>query len=691
MNLRIFIIGSLAILLCLTAVPAASARMSPGPGSCHVCHDMHGGGEGPGLLLEQYRGNQGCINCHSSDTSSTTYILNPGGDHEITVPVVLYTGANAPSSYLAGGNFWWVKEGLGGDDTKGHNVFLDEPDDYLDNAPGRLMYPQSCGINGACHHSLHDVNESTWTGGGSQYYNNLVGRQGCTKCHMFDDSQPEARGWHHLDDSDIVKDSREEGWFRFLGAAHASLEGVAGVSGIEDDDWESETVTDHNEYLGSSENQWHWGNFHFCGNTVNGFCTGCHNAIHVADPDPAGENPWARHPPGLVIPGSGEFAAYTTYDPLVPVALPVLTGQDGTDTVITPGTDMVNCLSCHRAHGSPYPKLLRWDINKNGGCIRCHTQKSKSSDEVFHGVGCTACHGLHQYLPFQPPTADLPSLENLSLVRDTVHINSQAGLRQIVDNPAGTSQGLWPVATSSPGYYGADYQYHAEGSGTDYFRWTPDITLPGMYEVFTRWTSDYDVYRAYEAPYTIHHDGGITSEFVSQRDGSEVWLSLGSYTFDGTDDYVELGQTSTGYVVADAMQWAGPYASVVFTARPDQFADGDTTYDGICEVCHTTTRYYGNDGSGAEHPLYSMDDGGGGPGSDCILCHSHSNNFLHSPNQIHAAHFYDEAGPLLPLNEDGCDACHDDAHTQCESSPLFADHNFLDTTNICHSCHSDPS
>jgi predicted CXXCH cytochrome family protein len=618
----------------------------------------------------------------------------------VTVPVVFYTGDQPPQTYLAGGNFWWVKEGLGGDDTKGHNVFLDEPDNYLNNAPGRLQYPVSCGYDGACHESLHDVNEARWSGGCMQSINNLVGRQGCTKCHMYDDSDPEVKGWHHIDDSDIIKDSREEGWYRFLGAAHASCEGVRGVSGIEDDDWESETDIDHNEYLGSSGTHWHWGNLNICGNTMNGFCTGCHNAIHVADSDIPpedkvlgyiGESPWARHPPDLVIPNSGEFAEYTTYDPLVPVALPVLTGQDGTDTVVVPGTDMVNCLSCHRAHGSPYPKMLRWDMNENGGCIRCHTQKSHRPDEVFHNVGCTVCHGIHEYLPFQPPSWELPFLANLSLVRDMVPINSQAGLYQIVDNPDGTFEGEWPSETSSPGYYGTDYQVHDVGSGTDYFRWTPNIALSGIYEVLTRWTSDYDVYRAYEAPYTIHHDGGTASELVYQRNSGELWLSLGIYSFDGVDDYVRLGQTSTGYVVADAMQWAGPYSNVVFTARPDHFVDGNTTYDGICEVCHTTTRCYRNDGSGEEHRLYSAGGDDGSPGSDCMACHSHSDNFYLSMNQIHVAHFFSETGPLLPHNESGCYFCHADGQEQCQSHPLFADYNFLETTNVCDPCHSPGS
>ena len=37
------------------------------------------------------------------------------------------------------------------------------------------------------------------------------------------------------------------------------------------------------------------------------------------------------------------------------------------------------------------------------------------------------------------------------------------------------------------------------------------------------------------------------------------------------------------------------------------YADGDTIYDGICEVCHTTTKYYRNDGSCPDPPCNEED------------------------------------------------------------------------------------
>ena len=62
--------------------------------------------------------------------------------------------------------------------------------------------------------------------------------------------------------------------------------------------------------------------------------------------------------------------------------------------------------------------------------------------------------------------------------------------------------------------------------------------------------------------------------------------------------------------------------TVVFTAYTgtNSFADGDTTYDGVCEVCHTQTSHHQNDGSA---PQQSHNDG-----QDCTTaCHPHPDGF----------------------------------------------------------------
>ena len=99
------------------------------------------------------------------------------------------------------------------------------------------------------------------------------------------------------------------------------------------------------------------------------------------------DNGWIRHPSDAVIPNEREYqyvgGASHLYDPLSPVGKQDI--SDATpDTTVTPGSDVVMCLSCHRPHGSPYPDLLRWDYTEqiaggggdDKGCFYCHTQKN---------------------------------------------------------------------------------------------------------------------------------------------------------------------------------------------------------------------------------------------------------------------------------------------------------------------------
>jgi len=146
-----------AVFLGLIFMPYTALAMVSGP--CYKCHAMHFSqspwptgwqSEGPNDYLLVKKGGGGhcspCVSCHSSETSSTYEDLGGG----LKVPIVFYFGASAPTEYLAGGNFWWVKEGLGGNDTKGHNVFEDEDDEALSaGAPGGF----TCGTN-SCHNNL---------------------------------------------------------------------------------------------------------------------------------------------------------------------------------------------------------------------------------------------------------------------------------------------------------------------------------------------------------------------------------------------------------------------------------------------------------------------------------------------------------------------------------------------------------
>jgi hypothetical protein len=120
--------------------------------------------------------------------------------------------------------------------------------------------------------------------------------------------------------------------------------------------------------------------------------------------------------------------------------------------------------------------------------------------------------------------------------------------------------GTWRGSTGVPGYYGSNYLTHATGPGDAVVRYRPAIPGDDAYEVLVSHTADPN--RASAAPYTVHHAGGATTVTVDQKArgvpetrGGE-WVSLGTFTFNaGIDGYVELANSPTGVVIADAVRF----------------------------------------------------------------------------------------------------------------------------------------
>jgi predicted CXXCH cytochrome family protein len=378
------VLGGLIVLFCLAVASTAWARIPTGS-DCDDCHVSETPTPADWTLQSSpidYQGNAGCINCHSSSSHSTTYTLNeedyPYTTYpEIIVPVVNYTGPSLADDapILAGGNFFWVQT----EDSKGHNIFSSNPeDDLVDGAPFQAGQAMGCSWDASCHRNFDLVDNELGMPG-------LRGRRGCTKCHMLEDfSGPIWDGdgsWlsHHRDDSNLIVGSElddGDGYFRFL-RGHQSGDGH-GVCGIEDRDWQATASSvDHNEYLGYSGTKTSAGSLSALGHTATGFCCGCHGNKHISQ-DPGSED-WIRHPSGA-FPVDGR---YTEYSPQTPVSRPDLSryAEDPPTeetSVVTPDTDMVMCLSCHRAHGSPYPKMLRWKTV--GGCDDCHISTTQCAE-----------------------------------------------------------------------------------------------------------------------------------------------------------------------------------------------------------------------------------------------------------------------------------------------------------------------
>lgn len=327
-------------------------------GICSNCHSMHNSQDGTAVnvggpvttLL-----NNSCVGCHSSDTAETKIDLGNG----TIVPIVYNTVQ--PTKPLAGGNFFWVESN---GDRYGHNVYgISSADATLHVAPGSITCANSC------HESLA-LNEPG---------------NGCQGCHNY-------LKHHGSDPESGSPEDNDSGWYRFLSSpldgAHLGS-GGGPVNGIESSDWEYEaSATNHNVYYKGTGSD-----LLDIPESMGKFCAGCHAKFHspgfatIYDDNGGGsvEDPWLRHPADYAIPETGEFAAIfgTAYDPLVPVGKD-LTDTDNRDKIVA--GDTVMCLSCHRAHGSPFAHMLRWDIDTmivgttdvavvGSGCFKCHTAK----------------------------------------------------------------------------------------------------------------------------------------------------------------------------------------------------------------------------------------------------------------------------------------------------------------------------
>lgn len=288
-----------------------------------------------------------CVGCHSSTTSQTIVTLGSS-----RIPIVFNTVA--PASPLAGGNFYWVARGGAANDVYGHNVYgisgVDNNIHYSlgSPAPGGL----SRGCTG-CHDSL-----ATDPSLSSELI--LEGQRlklnGCQGCHV--------KVAHH--------DSSNP-WYRYL-VGHMNFPNGY-VNGIKDPNWEqTPSSTVHNVYQGTTA-PYIDGDLSST-HSITSFCGGCHGNFH----DTQGlSSPWLRHPTDIALPQTGEYAAYdpvNNYSPQAPVAWTNPSSP-------TRATAVVMCLSCHRAHGSDQPDMLRWDYSTmvasghgSGGCFTCHTQKN---------------------------------------------------------------------------------------------------------------------------------------------------------------------------------------------------------------------------------------------------------------------------------------------------------------------------
>ncbi|MDA3835359.1 MAG: hypothetical protein PF495_18430 [Spirochaetales bacterium] len=316
-----------------------------------------------------------CLGCHAMGTANKIELLG-----STPVPQVLHVDG---SGDLAGGNFAYLlgNKGSGASDSKGHNVIdFNNEDDVLYGPPG--------GIVQADHATGGKVNDTNLT---------CAGTNGCHGSRIGHGSSGviTLSGAHHGNvDGQCDVATTPANSYRFLN----------GVKGFENqtDKWQNVDASSHNEYFGQTSPVYlGCGGMQSChnnngvsgvsppDNTMSQFCATCHGNFHTlttSTSDGIGSSitsPFIRHPTDVVIPDSGEYSSYTSYNVDSPVARTTVLSSVSSN--VTPGSDVVMCLSCHAAHATDYPDMLRWDFSlmkandpsspSNSGCFVCHTTK----------------------------------------------------------------------------------------------------------------------------------------------------------------------------------------------------------------------------------------------------------------------------------------------------------------------------
>ena len=125
----------------------------------------------------------------------------------------------------------------------------------------------------------------------------------------------------------------------------------------------------------------------------------------------------------------------------------------------------------------------------------------------------------------------------------------------VLDDSRATYTGAWNAVkvfgatTTSPTYYGAtgtdtncfgtNYCYKAQGGGTAFAQFTPNILIPGKYDLF-QW-HPFLTNASAGTPFVIGTPAGTNTVFVNQQTNAGSWSFIGRFTFSsGTNNFIRV-------------------------------------------------------------------------------------------------------------------------------------------------------
>ena len=185
--------------------------------------------------------------------------------------------------------------------------------------------------------------------------------------------------------------------------------------------------------------------------------------------------------------------------------------------------------------------------------------------------------------------------------------NASAGVQDATGGR--TFTGTWCLS-SGAAPYGNDSIYSC-GTGSNTYRWTPNVAAAGSYDVYVRWTTHPN--RSIAVPVTVNSSTGTVIKTYNEQMGGGNWTLHGRYNFAaGKVGYIEVN-SNNGQANADAIRLTPavgppppppPVSEIVIDSAPAGVQDvaGGQTFTGLW--CLSSG--FGPYGSGS---IYSCGDG----------------------------------------------------------------------------------
>lgn len=361
-------------------------------------------------------------------------------------------------------------------------------------------------------------------------------------------------------------------------------------------------------------------------------------------------------------------------------------------------TNGITCGTCHTYsmwwQTSPTAQLGNpdYDTKVNALCLTCHDSNGTAPAVKGHGAsaigsakyhdglwieGCTACHDPHFQSQLNYAATDAGQLY---IARGAILSVSPGDEASTFEYSLSTAVSpIWQDPATWPAKTGADRGLEVA------------IDTSGSLSVF-------EILAAQDSPTpSITVKGKLTQAMANQPFGI-IYGQLIRHlveTPSGVKRPVKFFDAATLFTD----QQGSPLAGGPVDLRPNE-----TTPQGLCQVCHTETKYYQpTSGGHFQEPCrncHQHDTGfghaGGANGTGCDSCHGHDAGWGGSSllgkgtYQSHSTHTENDAddarGPML-----SCDRCHNMAMLPSFKSGIDADNDgriSLAETGICDSCHS---